>query len=168
MTFGVFSRLFALTGPAKIKKRVAGEYRIGLTVLESLLHHLVYLRNLCAHHSRLWNRKFTITLQLPMSYPPALVAALNPSEDRRLYNSLVLLAYFVGIIEPLSPWSRQLCGLINSRQEHFLRQMGVPSDWQRRPMWAAILKKENEKSDANGADKDILISDALPPSSRTP
>jgi abortive infection bacteriophage resistance protein len=78
MTFGVFSRLFALTGPAKIKKRVAGEYQIGLPVLESLLHHLVYLRNLCAHHSRLWNRKFTITLQLPMSYPPALVGSPEP------------------------------------------------------------------------------------------
>ena len=73
-------------------------YEEQLAIIESLLEHSVYIRNLCAHHARLWNRRFTITMSLPQRQPAALVASLNPKENRRVYNTLTLLAHIVDMI----------------------------------------------------------------------
>src|SRR5213078_3167714 len=68
---------------------------------ESLLHHLTYVRNLCAHHLRLWNRGFTITPAPPISFPSHVVASVERASpaSRRIYNTLVLVAYMCGVIE---------------------------------------------------------------------
>lgn len=58
MTFGELSRWFALTKDLKIKSAVAKN--LGLPsgeVLEGTLQLLSYIRNICAHHGRLWNRQ---------------------------------------------------------------------------------------------------------------
>jgi len=54
------------------------------------MHHLSTLRNLCAHHSRLWNREFTFTFKLPRQRPKILIGSLNPKQPRRMYNTLVM------------------------------------------------------------------------------
>ncbi len=56
--------------------------------LVSTLHHFTYIRNICAHHSRLWDRELRIGLQLPAAKPwqPPLVP-----DSGRLYPSLLLI-----------------------------------------------------------------------------
>ena len=97
------------------------------------MHHLTSLRNICAHHSRLWNRKFTITLKLPKT-PQNLVRNFNQSEPRRLYNSLVILIWLLKIVNPKSSWEKQLVALLNSCPNN-LRQMGFPDDYQTYLIW---------------------------------
>ena len=66
--------------------------------LHALRHHSYY--RLSAYHSRLWNREFTITVALPRKRPSAVAESINPDKDRRIYNSLVLLAHTFATIEP--------------------------------------------------------------------
>ncbi len=42
------------------QKAIAGAFGVSNEVLASWLHCMTYLRNLCAHHGRLWRRIFTI------------------------------------------------------------------------------------------------------------
>ena len=64
MTFGSLSRLFeGLKKPDK--KAIAGRYGVQPHILESWLHHLVYIRNLCAHHARIWDRIWSISPMIP-------------------------------------------------------------------------------------------------------
>lgn len=57
LSFGTLSRLFASLDVA-IKKEICDEYYKGIryTYIENWLQALVVLRNLCAHHSRVYNR----------------------------------------------------------------------------------------------------------------
>lgn len=119
------------------RKAISAKYQIDNKVLESIMHHLTSLRNICAHHSRLWNRKFTVTLKSPKK-PQELVNNfnLNTSQDqeRRIYNTLVLLAWFSGIVSPASSWGKKLITLLDSSPNNLIH-MGFPPDYKNNPIW---------------------------------
>lgn len=59
MSFGVLSKLFnALKN--EDKREIAKIYHLHPKTLADWLHVLTYIRNICAHHSRLWNKKLAI------------------------------------------------------------------------------------------------------------
>jgi hypothetical protein len=60
---------------------------------------------------------------------------LNPAEDRRIYNTLVLLAHVVDIVEPENHWSLRLGALLHAQRFPVTRHMGFPSDWRDREIW---------------------------------
>ena len=69
MSLGHLSRWFANMKHGKDRNKVARAYLMDETILASFLHHLSVVRNLCAHHSRLWNREFTLTFKLSTDTP---------------------------------------------------------------------------------------------------
>lgn len=135
MSFGLLSRFYENIKADKPRKTIAAEYGLMPQTMKSLLRHGVYVRNLCAHHSRLWNRRFTITLSLPQHKPETLLPNLHPPEDRRIYNTLVLLAHIVDIVEPENHWSHRLRALLRAQTYPVTRHMGFPEDWADRPIW---------------------------------
>jgi abortive infection bacteriophage resistance protein len=110
------------------------------------LEHSVYVRNLCAHHARLWNRRFTVTLQLPRSSPASILPNLYPQQDRRLYNTLVVLTHMVAVIEPNAHWPHRLTHHLLTLKPQLLPQMGFPLDWQKRPLWAPLVQAATHPS----------------------
>ncbi len=116
------------------RQAVSKPYGLDEKVLVSLAHHLTYVRNICAHHGRLWNKQFTVTMTVPNS-PAALKLAMNPASERRLYNTLAVLGYLMGIVAPGTQWRQQLFELIASNPFIDLAAMGFPEDWQSRPAW---------------------------------
>ena len=66
MSFGALSKLFS-----NLKRDVQTE--IGKTLgfhhslLISWIHSMSFVRNMCAHHARLWNREIAISMKLPRS-----------------------------------------------------------------------------------------------------
>lgn len=74
------------------------------------------MRNICAHHSRLWNRKFTVTLTIPKNPTYLAEKKMNQNEKRRLYNTLVMLNYLLNFVSPNNSWYKQLIELIQEHQ----------------------------------------------------
>lgn len=139
MSFGLLSRFYENIKRNADRKRISTAYGLSPETLESLLQHCSYIRNLCAHHSRLWNRRFTITLELPRSSPASLIPSLYPPEDRRLYNTLVMLVHMVGVIEPTAVWPCRMLEHLLTLKPGLLPHMGFPADWQQRPLWASLI-----------------------------
>jgi abortive infection bacteriophage resistance protein len=147
MSFGLLSRFYSNIKFDRDKKRIAATYVLAIDSLKSLLEHTVYLRNLCAHHSRLWNRRFTITVGLPVSRPSGLISSFHAPQNRRIYNSLVLLIHMLKIIEPETHWPNRLIVHLHSLNRKCIHHMGFPSDWQSRPVWNEVLKSGNIDAD---------------------
>jgi len=135
MSFGLLSRFYENIQTDKVRKTIAAEYGLMPKTMRSLLLHAVYVRNLCAHHSRLWNRKLTITLSLPQHSPAELVASLHPQENRRIYNTLTTLAHIVNIVEPKNHWAHRLRALLYAQTYPVTQHMGFPADWEEQPIW---------------------------------
>ncbi len=64
MTFGSISKLYQGLNFAD-QKAISKIYNIPAPVLESWLHFFTYVRNLCAHHARVWNRELAIRPKYP-------------------------------------------------------------------------------------------------------
>lgn len=134
MSLGQLSKwLGNLKGRAD-RQAIAKPYGLDEKVLVSLAHHLAHVRNICAHHGRLWNKQFTVTMAVPNS-PGALKLAMNPGADRKLYNTLVVIGYLIGIIAPGTEWRKHLVELLATCPLADPVAMGFPADWAARPAW---------------------------------
>ena len=64
-SFGTMSILYQYLKPGIPKRDVAAVFGVSDTVFASWLHTLVYVRNICAHHARLWNRTLGVRPLMP-------------------------------------------------------------------------------------------------------
>ncbi|MGO6896409.1 Abi family protein [Rhizobium ruizarguesonis] len=117
------------------RQAIAKPYGLDEKILVSVAHHLTYVRNICAHHGRLWNKQFTVTMMMPNS-PASLKLAMNSASARRLYNTLAVLGYLMGIIAPGTIWRRQLVELMDSCLLADEAAMGFPPGWRNFPAWS--------------------------------
>ncbi len=58
---------------------MARPFNLDESVLTSFTHHMSHVRNICAHHGRLWNRRFTVKMKVPKS-PAQLADAMRGGE----------------------------------------------------------------------------------------
>ncbi|MBZ9539788.1 Abi family protein [Modicisalibacter tunisiensis] len=136
MTFGQLSQWLANTRQRRDRNAVAREYDFDESVLCSVLHHLSTVRNLCAHHARLWNREFTLLPKLPSKRPQPLVGSLHNGDNRKIYNTLTLMAYLMDAVNPRHHWRERLIQLIDQHGVD-TSAMGFPDDWRARQLWMA-------------------------------
>lgn len=118
------------------RQAIAQDFGFDEVVLCAFAHHLATVRNLCAHHSRVWNRKFTVKMKLP-TRPAIAVDQFNPTQDRKVYNTLRMLALLLERISPQASWKTRLIRLLATMPPDTPQAMGFPKDWQALPAWAA-------------------------------
>ncbi|WP_232309010.1 Abi family protein [Picosynechococcus sp. PCC 73109] len=133
MSFGLLSRWFKTIRFASTKAAIATAYNVRANFLESWLHHLAMVRNTCVHHSRLWNREFTVVPTLITS-PRQPLTNDFVSNSRKIYNSLVILLYLMDQIAPNHQWGEELLNHIKTCPQS-LSAMDFPSDWESRQIW---------------------------------
>jgi abortive infection bacteriophage resistance protein len=134
MTLGEFSKWFANTRSSSLRNLVSRAYQLDERILVSFLHHLAIIRNHCAHHARLCNREFTFRWTLPNRAPTGLVSALHPASGARIYNTLVMLAFLMELINPEAGWKHRLLALFD-KHDADTGPMGFPTDYRLRSLW---------------------------------
>jgi abortive infection bacteriophage resistance protein len=108
---------------------VCGSYGLPHPVLISWLHSLNYIRNICAHHARLWNRDCRIKPLIARAYK----SDLTPNE--RVYAQLVVMQILLARIAPGNHWALKLRDLLAEHPAIPLISMGFPADWASRKVW---------------------------------
>ena len=121
--------------------RTAVARSMGLTapVLESWMQTYVRVRNVCAHHGRLWNVGLGVYPAIPSAPSISWLSgedALPERSRKRLYPVLVSLQSILSTISPRSSWARRLYELIDSRPPMNLRGMGIPEQWADDEFWS--------------------------------
>lgn len=144
MSLGLLSKWYDNLIPMATRTAIANSYNLDQAVLGSWLHHLSTIRNIAAHHSRLWNRQFVKTPMIPRTKPLVLQNQLIPG-SRKLYNTLTILLYWMDVIAPNHTWRSRTKEFLQQHDEK-LRFMGFPKNWEQRPIWGggteADLKPE--------------------------
>lgn len=135
LTLGQLSKWLGNIKRRQDRQAIAARLGLDEVVVCAFAHHLTHVRNLCAHHSRVWNRKLTFTMTLPKR-PAALANQFNPTEDRRIYNTLVMLVWCVKIISPDTTWPARVKTLLSTCTAVELKAMGAYVDWEVRAPWA--------------------------------
>jgi abortive infection bacteriophage resistance protein len=134
MSFGQLSKWFQNLKHRHDRKAIADAYGIDEKVLGSFMHHLTHIRNLTAHHCRLWNRKLTVTMTIP-KYPEKLRTTFNSAAERRIYNTLAMLGYLMRLISPGTSWPGRIRQLLEDCAGINTAVMGFPENWRDLPLW---------------------------------
>jgi abortive infection bacteriophage resistance protein len=135
IAMGLLSKLYGNLKKGTEKKKVAKEFGLpNPLILESWMHAFAGLRNICAHHSRLWNRRFTIVPQLPYNTANTFIQNTN-IYDNKLYAQLCCMNYITRIISPDSSFVTELKALLGTCNLVDCKEMGFPDAWKDEPIW---------------------------------
>lgn len=130
LSFGALSGWIQKTRDTGIQTELMRH--LGLPTMEivhGVLHNLSHLRNLCAHHARLWNRQFVKTYprikKIPEMYPPQ-----SPEgRYRSVNNHLIMLQHLMPRINPKTSWPSRLVEVLDSQDEDTRSAMNLPENW---------------------------------------
>ena len=99
------------------------------------------VRNVCAHHGRLWNVGLGVYPALPTASDVAWLAnrdalASHPDRAKRLYPVLVSIQSILTTVSPHSSWATRLVDLVGEHPDVPLHGMGLYLGWDADPFWA--------------------------------
>lgn len=140
MTLGALSRWFQNTDDTAVKKEVSQAFNMPtIEILEQVLHALTPVRNICAHHGRLWNRRFTMSLPRIKKIQNRLVPPdAADAKAHYVFNFLVVLDTLMMATSPGSTWTRRVMALIEAL-EGGPAPMGFPENWRDQEPWRPAI-----------------------------
>lgn len=140
VSFGTLARFLTNLGDQNVSKSIAEEFKLPHSFLKGAVKHLVVVRNMAAHHVRLWDHEFTAyTLPYIRKNPKLLKEAMDASpHSQRIYRTLALLTYVMEALHPKDDWKGRLINLVEAfwrDWRDFRERMGFPEDYQRLTLW---------------------------------
>lgn len=130
LTFGTVSKMAAEI-PKGTRKQLARAYGISQSQFVSWLHCLVYVRNVCAHHGRLWNRELSLKPELLTEW------GVSSSVAGRMYGVCLVLHHLLKHINPAFRWKEGLEVLMEQYPGVNRVAMRFPSGWNTQAPWLA-------------------------------
>lgn len=136
-SFGSLSKMYSGMAKADMNA-VSAHYGLQSRILASWLHVFTYLRNVCAHHGRLWDKWLAVSPALPPSN------AWNAAAPAR--NKIAIAAHMLNwmlsrdSIEASfhGEWHDGMQAVLDdfsARFPRFMAIMGFPAGWQTGPLW---------------------------------
>lgn len=119
------------------RSAISSYFKLSPETFCSWLHAINYLRNLCAHHSRVWNRNMNIVPE-KMLYSKELKWISNPEKAKRskIYYFLCILIYMMQTVNPSSKFTNRIKDLLTEYKElNRLHEMGFPENWTNEDIW---------------------------------
>ena len=139
VSFRTLSQMYKMLNKSPEKKQIALAFGVGNDdVFANWLHAFSNLRNCCAHHSRIWNRRFVVHLKLAYNTSrPFLTAESSKAiKPNKLFALLSAIKYIADILSPGNSFKQNLIELLNDHHRLLeLREMGFISGWQNLPVW---------------------------------
>ena len=108
----------------------------------SWLHVISYVRNICAHHARLWNIKLAIQpFKFKYTKPDKKWLTneeINTIQSSKLYYFLCIILYFLQIVNPNSKFKKHFFSLLLEFPIVNTKYMGFPNQWEKHPLWSEV------------------------------
>ena len=116
------------------KKAIARDFGINADTFETWLKSLNFVRNVCAHHGRLWNRHLAIAPGIP-NKDPRWHEKRYPIVPHRIYSVLCILKQLIDVIAPQSRWPERLKGLLAEFPGIHRLSMALPTGFEHSLIW---------------------------------
>jgi abortive infection bacteriophage resistance protein len=138
-SMGTLSKLYKnLSHQLPEKAKIAKEMGLNLhSELSSWLEAIAYLRNIIAHHSRLWHRNM---VKKPMENINKPIGkwfdnALSPVQTQKPFLIISTMVYLCQKIAPNHQIKNKILDLCRSRPNIPISKLGFLNDWEHEPLW---------------------------------
>ena len=137
VSLGLLSKLFEnLRNNLPEKKLITRNLSAGNhTFLSSWLRSISIVRNICAHHSRLWNRNLPTPPKLLSNANNPWLKDISTIDPHSFYAVLVCMYYLVQTISPHNQFKSRLLSLFEKYPNIDEAAMGFTPDWKSELLW---------------------------------
>ena len=126
ISFNTLSKIFANL-KEKYRKKILIEIDIKPFVFKNWLHTLTYVRNICAHHSRLWNKMLAIEPMKPKNQQ-----SFKNLNSKKIFFVLSMLLFMLEKIDDEEfDFKAKIKQLLSKYPNVNLNAMGFPEEWER-------------------------------------
>jgi len=133
-SMGLLSRIYQNLAKTQEKKDVSHHFGIkDINIFENWLFCFCSLRNICAHHGRVWNRRL-VQIKLPYNTQFPFLQNTNVYQNK-LYATLSCVQYVLNIISPGSDFKVRLKEIILNCPLEQEKEMGFPKNWELDQLW---------------------------------
>jgi abortive infection bacteriophage resistance protein len=137
--FGILSNFYAGMKNAD-RGVISNRYGVNVLIFETWLRSINYLRNICAHHARLWNCAVVDQPKMPSigTIPDLNHVILNPTSRFRIYAIIALMQHLLRRINPTSTWGKRLASHIDTLpiiEPISIQNAGFPANWKDEALW---------------------------------
>jgi abortive infection bacteriophage resistance protein len=138
-SFGTISKLYKNLGHQLPEKATIAK-EMGLNMhseLSSWLESIAYVRNIIAHHSRLWSRNMVKTPIVHLNNPAGFwfSQSLQPVQLKKPFLIISCLIYLCNAITPSHQIKVKLVELFNSSPNIPIYKLGFLNNWDEEPIW---------------------------------
>lgn len=149
-SFGSLSFIYKnLKSGSRDRKEIAKYFGLDDKTFASWLHSLSYIRNVCAHHSRIWNKLMGISPMIPYNPKNKFISNVslpNPNEEEddyinnnRVYFVLAMITYLLNVINPGHSLIEKFHSLLKKYPMIDIKSLGFPENWEKEPLWQKII-----------------------------
>lgn len=133
-SMGLLSKIFSNLKKEKCKDTITAHFGLkDVDVLINWMYCFSVIRNICAHHGRIWNRRLP-KITLPRKTLYAFV------DNKQIYNNktyayLCCILYVLNIISPEHSFKNNLLNLMKICPMMQEKEIGFPKNWQKEKLW---------------------------------
>lgn len=142
LTIGELSKIYRGLKNKDDKKRIATKFDLHPTIFTSWLHSLTYVRNICAHHSRLWNKDLAVEPERLKKPVGDWLGDRYSNNNKRTFYLLSVIKYFLARVNPNNSLTEKLEALFSKYPSVPVKYIGIPTDeegellkWNEEPIW---------------------------------
>lgn len=137
LPFGNMARIYMNLANPVVKKRIAQHFGLQAPVFASWLLVFSGLRNLCCHHSRIWNKILPVRPAEPRHtlYP---WIDVSKTSTQRIYYRCSMISYLLRTIDPLVDFKAELNALFAEYPSIDKAAMGFPATWESELLWKTL------------------------------
>lgn len=129
MQMGHISHLFENLKTTPAKQQIGTFFGVTHQVLETWMHTLVYVRNICAHHARFWNKTLRIKPMLPKKPMNKWIANSLAMPTDKFFTVFCIIKYLLDIIAPHNQFVEKFENLLAKYPNTKTSDMGFPANW---------------------------------------
>lgn len=137
-SFGTISKLYGnLSDRLQSKDTIAKDFgTVNKSYLPSWLQTISQIRNICAHHARLWNKNLPGRPKLLPKPPYKWLINVPPTQEQyKLYIHICCMKYMFDLVDTNNQISLKLQDLFNRYPNIDQTALGFPPDWIKEPLW---------------------------------
>ena len=139
VSMGLLSKIFENLKLGEEKKAILRHFGLKkMDILENWMLCFTALRNICAHHSRVWNRRLT-KINIPKDTIDDFLQNSN-YQPNKLYMTLSCMVYMLKRINPKCKLVQNIKELVTSfnGSSRILKDMGFPDGWEKEKLWNEV------------------------------
>lgn len=133
VSFGILSKFFMILKEDEQKAVLKNIPKINKLVGFKWLHAISSIRNICAHHSRLWNRTLGVSFEVPKGFDA--FVEIKDSKNKVFFALSVIEYLLTCICEDEIEFKLKVKNLIKKYPKVKLESMGFVENWEENLIW---------------------------------